>query len=450
MGHDDDKPSNNPCSKCMDLWLTVLIKAPALVCIVQLAICATLSTIGIMNSMNTYGVPFKVDLDFGNYLGATTELFMLNKAQGVAQKNQTDSLIKATTKRRLWDHAVSESYNYTNLNMDMNMENIDPSLESPSLESIDRTERNLASIPCTKTMGSKGQCVQSVWHWTLNLYYRPKIPCQKNEACMFAEEILNEIKIFETALTSVTMNGGQDDKGNDIIVGYDDFCLKPSKIFADGAPWSCRPIDTINMVFYAEQEDNVLWFNGKANTIRKKKDAVKDLVVRTPLHWLTDKYFSPLNQSDPGVLRSRMVGGLPLKGYQDVNDDRAGQILVERKYLKKILDDVLLKANANFTYLNVNWEETTIGLTSIEVMQELQHDAVYALGSFIFVLALMFLHTMSLTLTIMSTIGILLSFPMAFACYWWCVQNVQNVQNVQKCFQVENLVIVHHNSCNYR
>ena len=310
----------------------------------------------------------------------------------------------------------------------MNMENIDPSLESPSLESIDRTERNLASIPCTKTMGGKGQCVQSVWHWSLNLYYRPKIPCQKNEACMFAEEILNEIKIFETALTSVTMNGGQDTKGNDIIVGYDDFCLKSSKIFADGAPWSCRPIDTINMVFYAEQEDNVLWFNGKANTIRKKKDAVKDLVVRTPLHWLTDKYFSPLNQSDPGVLRSRMVGGLPLKGYQDVNDDRPGQILVERKYLKKILDDVLLKANANFTYLNVNWEETTIGLTSIEVMQELQHDAVYALGSFIFVLALMFLHTMSLTLTIMSTIGILLSFPMAFACYWWCVQNVQ------KCF----------------
>ena len=101
MGHDDDKPSNTPCSKCMDLWLTVLIKAPALVCIVQLAICATLSTIGIMNSMNAYGVPFKVDLDFGNYLGATTELFMLNKAHGVAQKNQTDSLIKATTKRRL-------------------------------------------------------------------------------------------------------------------------------------------------------------------------------------------------------------------------------------------------------------------------------------------------------------------------------------------------------------
>jgi hypothetical protein len=59
--------------------------------------------------------------------------------------------------------------------------------------------------------------------------------------------------------------------------------------------------------------------NGSSPTIRQdKKGAIDDLIVRTPMHWLTDKYFTPLNTSDPEVLRSRMVGGLPLKGYTSI------------------------------------------------------------------------------------------------------------------------------------
>ena len=81
------------------------------------------------------------------------------------------------------------------------------------------------------------------------------------------------------------------------------------------------------------------------------------------MHWLTDKYFTPLNTSDPEVLRSRMVGGLPLKGFASATVDYNEQVDLEKLYLTKVLNDVLLPANEKYKYITINWEETTVGLT---------------------------------------------------------------------------------------
>ena len=187
----DGPPSNNPVSKCCDLWLTVLTKAPLCVCLFQLAICITLSIIGIMSSMETYNQPFKVDLDFANYLGATTELFMNQEAHSAAQHQQIATLATKTSddtqseaKRQLFglhDPTTTSSWFYSDLT--------DP-----------HHERNLVSTPdkeagkaCTKSVKGGKKCLQKRWHWSLNLYYRPKIYCpQGAEDCMFQSEILNE------------------------------------------------------------------------------------------------------------------------------------------------------------------------------------------------------------------------------------------------------------------
>jgi hypothetical protein len=156
--------------------------------------------------------------------------------------------------------------------------------------------------------------------------------------------------------------------------------------------------------------------NGNASKIRDDvKKAKEDLIDRKAMHWLATKYFSPLNTSDPDVLRSRMTGGLPLKGFNDFDDNFA-----EQKRLEKLLDDVLLPANDKYKHITINWEENTVGLTSIEVMKELSHDSWLALGSVTFVGVLVLAHTMSISLTLIAAVGILLSFPMAFTCYWWC------------------------------
>ena len=468
MGHDDQKSN---C--CMEAWLSVLTKAPLCVCVLQLIIIGALSVAGIMSSMATYGEPFKVDLDFGNYLGATTELYMFNKARDVADSIQFDSMTKE--KRRL----MGRSWEVTSTD--------------------DRAgRRDLATKACTTTATgcdcstkTGGTCVQSLWHWSLNLYYRPKRRCDDDdEVCMFDPGILEEIKDFENDIQSIEIDDGS---GNGSTVGFDYFCLKTKDSYAGSNPWGCRPIDTVNSVFYAVEDDaggHIM--NGNATAIRKKKGAVNDLAKLTPLHWLTDKYFSNLNKVDPKVLRSRMVGGLPLPGYKSHNDDFQVQVSVERRYLSKILNNVLLNANEKacmgipvddqdkhvskqndiacmivkedagtstssphkrrnqeecgkvltcqwrdrYTYLFVNWEESTVGLSSIEVMQELSHDAMFALGSVLFVGVLVLTHTMSGLLTLVAAIGILSSFPMAFACYWWCGFRTMKLLNFVSLFLI--------------
>jgi hypothetical protein len=181
-------------------------------------------------------------------------------------------------------------------------------------------------------------------------------------------------------------------------------------------------IDSVNLVFFGVSNGpDDFTMNGNASKIRDDvKKAKEDLIVRKPMHWLATKYFSPLNTSDPDVLRSRMTGGLPLKGFNDFDDNFAEQKRLEKLYLEKLLDDVLLPANDKYKHITINWEENTVGLTSIEVMKELSHDSWLALGSVSFVGVLVLAHTMSISLTLIAAVGILLSFPMAFTCYWWC------------------------------
>ena len=410
MAH-DDTPSNNPFCKCMDLWLTILTKAPLCVCVVQLAICIAMSVIGIMSSIETYGVPFQVDLDFGNYLGATTELYMFSEAQAAAHAQQAESMLDPkTSSRRMLVADTTDFYHEM---------------------SRDLASTSSTSEECKKSVKNGKSCIQSRWHWSLNLYYRPKNRCHQGaDVCMFAEEILMEIKDFEQSLRDVSMN----DNG---ISSYDDFCLKTKDSYAGSLPHSCRPIDTVNMIFFAEDDGfdgHVM--SGNATKMREKKEAVDDLVVRTPMHWLTDKYFSALNRTDPEVLRSRMVGGLPLKGFPSATKDFQAQVDLERTYLTKLLNDVLLPANEKYKHLHVNWEESNVGLTSIEVLEELKHDSMYALGSVLFVGVLVLSHTMSLTLTICAAVGILLSFPMAFACYWWCGFRTMKLLNFVSLFLI--------------
>ena len=46
MGGHGEPNSKNPCNLCMNGWLFVLTKAPLFVCVLQLAICGTLSVLG--------------------------------------------------------------------------------------------------------------------------------------------------------------------------------------------------------------------------------------------------------------------------------------------------------------------------------------------------------------------------------------------------------------------
>jgi hypothetical protein len=43
------------------------------------------------------------------------------------------------------------------------------------------------------------------------------------------------------------------------------------------------------------------------------------------------------------------------------SDDFSGQQAAEKKYLTKILTDVLLPANEKYKHVTINWEETTVG-----------------------------------------------------------------------------------------
>jgi hypothetical protein len=116
--------------------------------------------------MDTYNEPMKVDLDFANYLGATTELFMNQEAHNAAKDQQTLSLVDGSAQKRRLFGAKEHSYQLRNL------------AEGGS---------------CTKSVKGGKSCLQSKWHWSLHLYYRPKQYCQEGAVnCMFKTEILEE------------------------------------------------------------------------------------------------------------------------------------------------------------------------------------------------------------------------------------------------------------------
>ena len=110
------------------------------------------------------------DLDFANYLGATTDLYMNQEAWNAAKTAQFESLSPKTTKRQLYGLKDEEEVHVTD-------------------------GRNLATAApsCVKSKKGGKHCLQNRWHWALNLYYRPKQYCNEGaQECMFKSEILSE------------------------------------------------------------------------------------------------------------------------------------------------------------------------------------------------------------------------------------------------------------------
>lgn len=64
--------------------------------------------------------------------------------------------------------------------------------------------------------------------------------------------------------------------------GYEDFCLKSPQTFADIPQWSCRPIDSVNLIFFGVDDgfgSHIM--NGNASELRKDAtQALEDLIVR--------------------------------------------------------------------------------------------------------------------------------------------------------------------------
>ena len=157
-----------------------------------------------MSSIETYGTPFKVvscmvfypspfnpfivsivfnhsfsttesmqDLDFANYLGATTELYMNQEAWSAAKTAQFESLSPKKAKRQLYGLKDDE--------------------EEEDRSVADGRHLATAAPSCVKSKKGGKHCLQSRWHWALNLYYRPKQYCNEGaQECMFKSEILSE------------------------------------------------------------------------------------------------------------------------------------------------------------------------------------------------------------------------------------------------------------------